>query len=249
MATRARTPASTSASTPARTAAKTPTKAPTKTLAKPPALKPQAMASKAPVASEKPRSADPALETAARIEETKAPATASPETARTGEAPIASANAAIPAVDLAHAADDPHIFDDPVTSSETIETTTEQLDMMSEFVRKFAESGLAQSRDALDGLRNSADRATVNFEQSTIALQDAGRELNVRAISAVKAGTDGMFDCMVALAGAKSWQEAATLYNEHLHRQFAQLRECNRELAEACGEYARKTIEPFKPAA
>ena len=70
-------------------------------------------------------------------------------------------------------------------------------------------------------------------------------EFNMKAIDAVKASTDAMFEFARALAGARTMSQLVELQTEHVRRQFETANAQAREFAELASKVSARTMAPL----
>lgn len=121
----------------------------------------------------------------------------------------------------------------------------QQLDYMTEIVRKSAEAGLVRTQSFFDQFNGVANKATVTFDLSTGQTKKAAEELSLCAIDGLKSYTDLNFAFARALTSASSLEEVVAACGEHARKQFEQVSKVNGDLNEALGKFAMETSKPF----
>lgn len=122
---------------------------------------------------------------------------------------------------------------------------SEQLDRMSEFVRKSAESGLGHSQSFLDQLNDAANKASVSFDEATNQSKKAAEDLSLCAMDAVQSYAELTFSFARAITTAGSIGEVVNICGEHSRKQFEQVSKSSNDLQAAFGIFAKESAKPF----
>ena len=126
------------------------------------------------------------------------------------------------------------------------EGVTAQIAGAQENVRKAAEKGLEQSREAYARVKTAAEEATNSMEASYTKATKGIVEMNSKTIDAMRANSDATFDFFKSLMGAKSVSEAITLQSEHARKQFDAITFQGKELSSLAQKLAADAVEPLR---
>lgn len=115
-----------------------------------------------------------------------------------------------------------------------------------EGVREFAEKGLAQTREAYEKAKATAEEATRILEEANRAYAKALAEYNRAALEAGRTNLNAAFDWALALAKATSLNEVVEVSTAHMRSRFEAIGEQSKELAALAQKAANDTAEPIK---
>ena len=115
-----------------------------------------------------------------------------------------------------------------------------------ENVRKAAERGVNQAREAFEKLNASARDASGSFDASAVAVARGVSEFNAKAFEAFRANTGAALDFLTSLAGVTSPAEIVALQSDFAGKQFKAMSEQARDLAALARKIAADCAEPIK---
>lgn len=115
-----------------------------------------------------------------------------------------------------------------------------------ENVRKFAEKGVSQTREAFEKLNATAKQAASSLDASSAVVAKGLSEFNAKAFEALQANTYLTFDHLARLAGSKSVTEAVSLQSAHAEKQLKALNDQAKDLSDLAQKIAKESIEPLK---
>lgn len=134
-------------------------------------------------------------------------------------------------------------------SNVEIKTPAELLNLQNlsnEDVRKFAEKGVTQTREAFEKLNATAKDAAGSFDASAAIVLKGLSEFNAKALEAVQANTALTFDFLAELAAVKGANEIIPLQSAYAEKQFKALNEQAKDLSALAQKIAKESIEPIK---
>ena len=112
--------------------------------------------------------------------------------------------------------------------------------------REFAEKGIAQTKDAYEKMKATAEQNTEMLETVYSTASKGTTEYGMKLIEMSRANTNAAFDFFEKLFGVKSPTELAELSTAHARAQFETLSSQSKELASLCQKVATDTAEPIK---
>jgi len=112
--------------------------------------------------------------------------------------------------------------------------------------REFAEKGIAQTKDAYEKMKATAEQNTEMLETVYSTASKGTTEYGMKLIEMSRANTNAAFDFFEKLFGVKSPTELAELSTAHARSQFETLSSQSKELASLCQKVATDTAEPIK---
>jgi phasin len=115
-----------------------------------------------------------------------------------------------------------------------------------EGMREFAEKGVAQTREAYEKAKATAEEATRVLEEANRAYAKALADYNRTALEAGRTNLNAAFDWALALTKATSLNEAMELSAAHMRTRFEVMGEQGKELAALAQKAANDTAEPIK---
>ena len=119
---------------------------------------------------------------------------------------------------------------------------------MTDQFRDFAEKGLAQSKDAYAKMKTAAEDAQKTVEDTFKTAQNAGTEVSLKAISALRANTEAGLSHMEALVGVKSVSDFVELQTSFFRKQAELFTAQAKDLQDASTKAAEKAAAPVKAA-
>ncbi len=128
---------------------------------------------------------------------------------------------------------------------EIAEALPEQMMDAGEVLAQSAELTADEARTSYDRMRKAAEEATSGMEGALVAAGSGLAEFNMKAIEAVKASTDAMFEFARALAGARTMSQLVEVQTEHVRRQFETANAQAREFAELASKVSARTMAPL----
>ena len=146
-----------------------------------------------------------------------------------------------------HAAAEPaHPLAEPgVEPIEIVDTITEQIEGVSELVRRSGELGLEHARVSYDSVKEAAGEAAGNLEAALTAANTGAKELNLKAIDVVQASTEAAFELARSLAAAKTVSEMIELQTAHARKQFETMNEQMKQYAELARKVTSDALSPL----
>src|SRR2546423_12615097 len=112
--------------------------------------------------------------------------------------------------------------------------------------REFAEKGVAQTKEAYEKFKATAEENTEILESVYTTASKGATAYGLKTIEVARANTDAMFDYVEALFGVKSPSEFVELSTKHAREQFETLTGQGKELAGLAQKVATDTAEPIK---
>jgi len=112
--------------------------------------------------------------------------------------------------------------------------------------REFAEKGVAQSKEAYEKIKATAEENTEMLETVYSTASKGATEYGQKIIEIARANTNAAFDYMESLFGVKSASEMVELSTAHARSQFETLSGQGKELAALAQKVATDTAEPIK---
>ena len=112
--------------------------------------------------------------------------------------------------------------------------------------REYAEKGVAQTKDAYEKMKATAEENTQMLETVYTTASKGSTEYGLKMIEIARANTDAMFDYVEALYGVKSPSDFVELSTKHARQQYETLTGQGKELAGLAQKVATETAEPIK---
>jgi phasin len=112
--------------------------------------------------------------------------------------------------------------------------------------REFAEKGVAQSKEAYEKMKATAEENTEMLETVYSTASKGATDYGHKIIEIARANTNAAFDYMESLFGVKSASEMVELSTAHARSQFETLTGQGKELATLAQKVATETAEPIK---
>ena len=112
--------------------------------------------------------------------------------------------------------------------------------------REFAEKGIAQTKDAYEKMKATAEQNTEMLETVYATASKGSTEYGLKLIEISRANTNAMFDFYQSLFGVKSASELVELSTAHARTQFETLSGQTKELTTLAQKVATETAEPIK---
>jgi phasin len=112
--------------------------------------------------------------------------------------------------------------------------------------REFAEKGIAQTKDAYEKMKATAEQNTEMLETVYATASKGSTEYGLKLIEISRANTNAMFDFYQSLFGVKSASELVELSTAHARAQFETLSGQTKELTTLAQKVATETAEPIK---
>jgi len=112
--------------------------------------------------------------------------------------------------------------------------------------REFAEKGVAQSKEAYEKMKATAEENTEMLETVYSTASKGATEYGLKVIEIARANTNTAFDFFESLFGVKSPSEVVELSTAHARSQFETLSGQSKELAALAQKVATDTAEPIK---
>jgi phasin len=112
--------------------------------------------------------------------------------------------------------------------------------------RELAEKGIAQTKDAYEKMKATAEQNTEMLETVYATASKGSTEYGLKLIEISRANTNAMFDFYQSLFGVKSASELVELSTAHARAQFETLSGQTKELTTLAQKVATETAEPIK---
>ncbi len=112
--------------------------------------------------------------------------------------------------------------------------------------RELAEKGIAQTKDAYEKMKATAEQNTEMLETVYATASKGSTEYGLKLIEISRANTNAAFDFFQSLFGVKSASELVELSTAHARAQFETLSGQTRELTTLAQKVATETAEPIK---
>ena len=112
--------------------------------------------------------------------------------------------------------------------------------------REFAEKGVAQTKDAYEKMKATAEQNTEMLETVYATASKGSTEYGLKLIEISRANTNAAFDFFESLFGVKSPSELVEMSTTHARAQFEALTTQGKELATLAQKVATETAEPIK---
>ena len=112
--------------------------------------------------------------------------------------------------------------------------------------REFAEKGIAQTKDAYEKMKATAEQNTEMLETVYATASKGTTEYGLKLIEISRANTNAAFDFFQSLFGVKSASELVELSTAHARTQFETLSGQTKELTTLAQKVATETAEPIK---
>lgn len=133
-------------------------------------------------------------------------------------------------------------------SAEIIEDAAFDASKATDQFRAFAENGLEQSRQAYDKMKSHAEHAQQSLETTLETAKQAGSEISLKSISALRANTELGFAHFEALVQAKSISEILELQTAFVRKSVELAVEQARDLQATSTKATEDVIKPIKDA-
>jgi phasin len=151
----------------------------------------------------------------------------------------------VKAIETAVFHDETRPLSQPADPLEIAEAFPEQIMEARDIIAQSVELTVGEARTASDRIRKAADEATSGVEGVLAAAGSGFAEFNLKAIEAVKASTDAMFDFARAMAGARTMSQVVELQTEHVRRQFEAANTQAKEFAELASRVSARAMAPL----
>jgi phasin len=125
-------------------------------------------------------------------------------------------------------------------------TAAEIFEVSGENIRKFAEKGLVQSREAFEKLNASAKEAADSLDASAAVVAKGLSEFNAKAFEALQANTYSTLDHFAKLAAAKDVNEAISMQSAHAEQQVKVINDQAKDLSDLAQKIAKESFESLK---
>ena len=112
--------------------------------------------------------------------------------------------------------------------------------------REFAEKGVAQTKDAYEKMRATAEQGTETLAACYSTASKGSTEYGLKVIEIARANTNAYFDFVGSLFGVKSPSELIELTTAHSRTQFETITGQGKELAALAQKVATDSAEPIK---
>jgi phasin len=112
--------------------------------------------------------------------------------------------------------------------------------------REFAEKGVAQTKDAYEKMKATAEQATEVLETVYSSASKGSSEYGQKVIEIARTNTNKHFDFVESLFGVKSFSELVELSTAHARTQFETVSAQTKELTALAQKVATETSAPIK---
>ena len=112
--------------------------------------------------------------------------------------------------------------------------------------RELAEKGVAQTKDAYEKMKATAEQNTEMLETVYATASKGSTEYGMKVIEIARANTNAAFNYFESLFGVKSPSELVEISTTHARAQFEALTAQSKELATLAQKVATETAEPIK---
>lgn len=112
--------------------------------------------------------------------------------------------------------------------------------------REFAEKGVAQTKDAYEKMKATAEQATEVLETVYSTASKGSTEYGQKVIEIARTNTNTHFDFVASLFGVKSVSELVELSTAHARAQFEAVSAQTKELTALAQKVATETSAPIK---
>jgi phasin len=112
--------------------------------------------------------------------------------------------------------------------------------------REFAEKGVAQTKDAYEKMKATAEQATEVLETVYSTASKGSTEYGQKVIEIARTNTNTHFDFVASLFGVKSVSELVELSTAHARSQFEAVSAQTKELTALAQKVATETSAPIK---
>jgi phasin len=112
--------------------------------------------------------------------------------------------------------------------------------------REYAEKGVAQTKDAYEKMKATAEENTQMLETVYTTASKGATDYGLKVIEIARSNTDAMFDYMEAMFGVKTPSEFVEVSTKHAREQFETLTGQSKVLAGLAQKVAMDTAEPIK---
>lgn len=112
--------------------------------------------------------------------------------------------------------------------------------------REFAEKGVAQTKDAYEKMKATAEQATEVLETVYSSASKGSTEYGQKVIEIARTNTNKHFDFVASLFGVKSFSELVELSTAHARSQFETVSAQTKELTALAQKVATDTSAPIK---
>ncbi|MGB8816631.1 MAG: phasin [Rhizobiaceae bacterium] len=119
---------------------------------------------------------------------------------------------------------------------------------VSDQFRDFAEKGMEQSKDAYAKMKTAAEDAQKTVEETFKSVQNAGTDVSLKAISALRANTEASLSHLEALVGVKSVSDFVELQTAFFRKQAEAVTAQAKELQDISTKAVEKAAAPVKTA-
>ena len=112
--------------------------------------------------------------------------------------------------------------------------------------REFAEKGVAQTKDAYEKMKATAEQNTEMLEACYSTASKGSTEYGLKVIEVARTNANTYFDFVEKLFGVKSPSELIELTTAHSRTQFETISEQGKQLAALAQKVATDSAEPIK---
>ena len=112
--------------------------------------------------------------------------------------------------------------------------------------REYAEKGVAQSKEAYEKFKATAEENTEMLETVYTTASKGATDYGLKVIETARANSNAAFDLYGELLGAKTYAEVVEKTTAHMRTQFETMTAQAKELTEHAQKVATDTAEPIK---
>ncbi len=133
-------------------------------------------------------------------------------------------------------------------TAETIEFPTFDAEKATDQLRSFAEKSLEQSKEAYAKFKAGAEDAQKTLETSFETMKQAGDEVSLKAIAAMRANAEAGFGHLEALVGAKTISELVELQTSFMRKNVEMMVDQAKDMQAVSSKAAEDIAKPVKTA-
>jgi len=131
-------------------------------------------------------------------------------------------------------------------TAETIEFPTFDASKATDQFRSFAEKGVEQSKEAYAKFKAGAEEVQKTFESTFETMKQAGSEVQLKTVAAMRTTAETDFAHMEALIGAKSLSELFELQASYLRKRVELAVDQAKEIQVASSKAVEDAARPIK---
>ncbi|MVA99458.1 phasin [Nitratireductor sp. CAU 1489] len=133
-------------------------------------------------------------------------------------------------------------------TAETIEFPTFDAEKATDQLRSFAEKSLEQSKETYAKFKAGAEDAQKTLETSFETIKQAGDEVSLKAITAMRANAEAGFGHLEALVGAKTISEVVELQTSFVRKNVEMMVDQAKDMQAVSSKAVEDISKPVKTA-